>query len=151
MTATSAARLKTKSRLEGLRIPGSTYRLQLNARFKFRHAIDITGYLHQLGITDCYASPIFTARPESTHGYDVCNCSQLNRNLGTDEDFELWSERLHQLDMGLLLDIVPNHMGADPLNPWWWDVLKNGPASSFSSWFDINWRRPERHLQSKIL
>src|SRR5262245_3385431 len=103
MTATPTARLKTKASLQSLRIPGGTYRLQLNAGFKFPQAIDIAEYLHRLGITDCYASPIFTARSESTHGYDVCNCSQLNPNIGTAEDFERWSERLRHLNMGLLL------------------------------------------------
>ncbi|HTL18976.1 MAG TPA: hypothetical protein VL793_17185, partial [Patescibacteria group bacterium] len=74
MTATSTAIAKAKAGVAGLRIPGSTYRLQLNSGFTFRQAADIAEYLHRLGTTDCYASPIFTARPGSTHGYDVCNC-----------------------------------------------------------------------------
>src|SRR5436305_13865983 len=97
---------------ELLRIPASTYRLQLNASFTFENALEITDYLHQLGITDCYASPILSARPGSTHGYDLCNSGELNPALGMSAQFEGWSERLRTLNMGLLEDVVPNHMAA---------------------------------------
>ena len=136
---------------ELLRIPASTYRLQLNASFTFENALEITDYLHQLGITDCYASPILSARPGSTHGYDLCNSGELNPALGTSAQFEGWSERLRKLNMGLLVDVVPNHMAADPLNPWWRDVLEHGPSSKFARWFDIDWNRGQANLHGKVL
>lgn len=134
-----------------LRIPVSTYRLQLNASFTFENALEVTDYLHQLGITDCYASPILTARPGSTHGYDLCNSGELNPALGTTDQFERWSERLRMLNMGLLVDIVPNHMAADPLNPWWREVLECGPSSKVANWFDIDWDRAQPNLHGKVL
>src|SRR6267154_2490834 len=123
------------------RIPGATYRLQFNRDFTFAQAREIAHYLRDLGITDCYASPLFKACPQSTHGYDACDFNQLNPNLGSAEDFEQFVARLHELNMGLLLDIVPNHMSADTSNQWWFDVLENGPASKYANWFDIGWQR----------
>ncbi len=134
-----------------LRIPASTYRLQLNASFTFENALEITDYLHQLGITDCYASPVLTARPGSSHGYDVCDTGELNPALGRTDQFERWSERLRTLNMGLLVDVVPNHMAADPLNSWWRDVLEHGASSRFAHWFDIDWDRAEPNLHGKVL
>ena len=133
------------------RIPQSTYRLQFSRAFTFRDAWELTPYLHELGISDCYASPIFKARPGSTHGYDTCDFSQLNPELGTWADFERWTERLHSLGMGLLMDLVPNHMGADPCNGWWRDVLEKGEASAQAQWFDINWHSSDPTLQGKVL
>jgi (1->4)-alpha-D-glucan 1-alpha-D-glucosylmutase len=121
------------------RIPSATYRLQFNREFSFHDAAAITDYLHELGITDCYASPLFRARPQSTHGYDVCAFDQFSPELGGAGEFESFSERLQQLGMGLVLDIVPNHMSANPGNSWWLDVLQNGLSSAYSSWFDIDW------------
>ena len=134
-----------------LRIPASTYRLQLNASFTFENAFEVNDYLHQLGITDCYVSPMFTARPGSSHGYDVCNAGELNPAIGRSDQFDRWSERLRTLDMGLLVDVVPNHMAADPLNPWWRDVLQHGPSSRFACWFDIDWDRAQPNLHGKVL
>src|ERR1043166_3686230 len=110
-------------------IPTATYRLQFSRQFAFRQARDVAGYLQELGISDCYASPLFQATPQSGHGYDVCDFNRLNPNLGTDEDFEQFVMRLHQLGMGLLLDIVPNHMSTEPSNPWWFDVLEYGRST----------------------
>ena len=134
-----------------LRIPASTYRLQLNASFTLENALEITDYLHQLGITDCYASPVLTARPGSSHGYDVCDAGELNPAIGRPDQFDRWTERLRTLGMGLLVDVVPNHMAADPLNPWWRDVLQHGPSSGFARWFDIDWDRARPNLHGKVL
>ncbi|HLH53465.1 MAG TPA: malto-oligosyltrehalose synthase [Verrucomicrobiae bacterium] len=133
------------------RIPGSTYRLQLNSSFTFAEALTIVDYLRQLGVTDCYASPILTARPESTHGYDVCDCAEINPQAGGFEEFERWSAYLRKAGFGLLLDIVPNHMSASLHNPWWRDVLENGPDSSSASWFDIDWESNESDSVPKVL
>ena len=131
------------------RIPKATYRLQFNRHFTFQQATAIADYLNELGISDCYASPLFKATEHSTHGYDTCNFEQLNPNLGTPEDFERFTALLRELQMGLLLDMVPNHMAADISNPWWWDVLEKGRHSVYSSWFDIDWKR--QGINGKVL
>src|SRR5258705_6493339 len=104
-------------------IPGATYRLQFNSGFGFRKAAAIVPYLHDLGISHCYASPLFQARAGSTHGYDVCSFERLSPELGSPEDFQRFVDALQQYRMSLLLDIVPNHMGNDLSNEWWRDVL----------------------------
>jgi len=109
------------------RVPRATYRVQFNAGFTFRDAREIAPYLAELGISDIYASPILKARKGSTHGYDVVDASALNPELGTEDDFTALHEELRRLDMGLLLDVVPNHMAASGENSWWMSVLENGP------------------------
>jgi (1->4)-alpha-D-glucan 1-alpha-D-glucosylmutase len=125
------------------RIPGATYRLQLNRDFTFAKAREIASYLPDLGITDCYLSPIFQAAPQSTHGYDICDFNQINPNIGGVEGFEQFVLHLRGLGMSLLLDFVPNHMSTDTSNSWWFDVLEKGPASKHALWFDIDWQRFE--------
>lgn len=130
----------------------ATYRLQLNRDFGFRQAQEVTQYLHDLGITHCYSSSILVAMPGSLHGYDVIDPSRVNPELGTEEDLETWCRCLHERGMGLLVDVVPNHMGiAHALNRWWYDVLENGPASRYATAFDIDWHPLKRELQNKVL
>lgn len=134
------------------RIPRATYRLQFNADFTFRDAQAIVPYLHRLGVSHLYASPILQARPGSTHGYDICDYGRLNDVLGTDEDFNALVAALHEHDMGLIVDIVPNHMGIDAdCNQWWIDVLENGPSSRYASYFDITWSPVKHELDDKVL
>ena len=121
------------------RIPNSTYRLQFGRAMRFVDARELVPYLHGLGIGDLYASPRFAARRGSTHGYDVANPGRVNSELGTEEEFSELGEKLGQYRMGLLLDIVPNHMAASRENHWWMDVLEHGPASPHAKYFDINW------------
>jgi (1->4)-alpha-D-glucan 1-alpha-D-glucosylmutase len=134
-----------------VRIPVSTYRLQFNSGFRFEDARVLVPYLHALGITDVYASPLLQAKRGSPHGYDVTDPSHLNPELGTDQEFDAFVTELHNHDMGLLLDIVPNHMSASSENPWWMDVLENGPRSPFASHFDIDWNPPSRALENRVL
>ena len=122
-----------------MRIPVSTYRVQFNRDFRFVDAIRIVDYLHDLGITDLYASPILKARPGSMHGYDVVDPTQINPEIGTLEEFNRLIEALHRKGMGLVLDIVPNHMAASVDNPWWFDVLEKGQHSPYAAFFDVNW------------
>jgi (1->4)-alpha-D-glucan 1-alpha-D-glucosylmutase len=122
-----------------MRIPSSTYRVQFNLNFRFADAEALVPYLHQLGISDLYASPRFKARRGSSHGYDVADPMRINSELGTEEEFDRLVARLHQYGMGLLLDIVPNHMAASEENPWWMDVLENGRESPYANFFDIDW------------
>src|SRR3954462_3941811 len=108
------------------RVPRATYRIQFNAGFTFADARTIAPYLAELGISDIYASPILKARKGSTHGYDVVDASALNPELGSEEDFTALHDELQRLGMGLLLDVVPNHMAASAENAWWMSVLENG-------------------------
>ena len=133
-----------------MRIPVATYRVQFNQDFRFEHATAIIPDLHRLGISHLYASPIFAARSGSTHGYDVVDPNCLNPALGTEEDFEDMVAALQQRGMGLMLDIVPNHMAASPENVWWMDVLENGPASPYATYFGINWSGARDRIQDKI-
>lgn len=138
--------------LSEVRIPTATYRLQFGNGFTFRDARAIIPYLCELGVTDCYASPLLKARADSSHGYDVSDHSQLNPAFGTERDFEAWVSALHAKGMGLILDIVPNHMGiGEPSNAWWMDVLENGPASSYASFFDIDWHPVTAELDDRLL
>jgi (1->4)-alpha-D-glucan 1-alpha-D-glucosylmutase len=134
-----------------MRIPAATYRLQFTAQFAFNQARDILSYLHELGISDIYASPIFYARAGSTHGYDVVDPNQLNPELGTAADFELLTEEARRLGLGWLQDIVPNHMAYDSRNRMLMDVLENGPASPYSDYFDIEWNHPYDSMKGKVL
>jgi (1->4)-alpha-D-glucan 1-alpha-D-glucosylmutase len=131
----------------------STYRLQFHIGFTFRDATAIVPYLHNLGITTCYASPYLKAQPGSTHGYDIIDHGMLNPEVGSIEDYEQWVKTLHDHDMGQILDTVPNHMGVGTNdNQWWNDVLENGPASRFGAHFDIAWQSsPRPELRDKVL
>jgi len=134
------------------RIPGCSYRVQLNKNFNFRDATALVDYLDALGVTDLYASPVLAARPGSTHGYDVVDHDRLNPDLGTESDLDALSAALTARGMGLILDLVPNHMCiASSDNRWWNDVLENGRSSPFSPFFDIDWHPPKSELQEKVL
>ncbi len=122
-----------------LRVPSSTYRIQFNLQFRFIDVRELVPYLNDLGISDLYASPRFQARKGSSHGYDVADPRRVSSELGTERDFDDLSARLKSYSMGLLLDIVPNHMAASHENPWWMDVLENGPSSRYADYFDIDW------------
>jgi (1->4)-alpha-D-glucan 1-alpha-D-glucosylmutase len=133
-------------------IPLATYRLQLNRDFKFVQATEIVPYLSSLGISHCYVSPCLKARPGSMHGYDIVDHSCFNPEVGTAEDFDRFVATLHQYNMGLILDIVPNHMGVmGSDNAWWLDVLENGESSIYSSFFDIDWQPLKDELHGKVL
>jgi (1->4)-alpha-D-glucan 1-alpha-D-glucosylmutase len=133
------------------RVPVSTYRTQMFSGFTFADAESTLPYLKQLGVGDFYASPIFEARPGSTHGYDVARHDRLNPELGGDEGFERFAASLREAGMGLLLDIVPNHMGVGNDSVWWQDVLENGRASRYAEFFDIDWTPLKPDMQGKLL
>jgi len=134
-----------------LRIPSATYRLQLNRQFRFADACALVPYLHELGISDLYASPLLKAREGSQHGYDVTDPTRLNPELGTEKDFEALVQQLKKYQMELLLDIVPNHVAASPENPWWLDVLENGLCSPYAGFFDIDWGALDNRILLPIL
>ncbi|MDB5966331.1 MAG: treY, partial [Polaromonas sp.] len=131
--------------------PRATVRLQLHAGFTFRDAADTVDYYARLGISHFYVSPIFTARKGSTHGYDVIDPCSINPELGGDQGLRHLVDRLRAADMGLIIDIVPNHMGVAEGNRYWEDVLACGPASRYASWFDVDWDSPDPRLKGKLL
>lgn len=124
-------------------IPRATYRLQLTRDFPFSSAQEIVPYLADLGISHIYASPITTARGGSTHGYDVVDPTRINPELGGEAGFRDLIAALRAHDMGVIIDIVPNHMGvAGGENAWWNDVLRHGAQSRYARFFDIDWSGP---------
>ncbi len=131
--------------------PRATYRIQFGPDFRFRDALRRVPYLARLGVSHLYASPIFAARPGSSHGYDVVDPRRLNPELGTEEDFLALVEALQEEGMGLILDFVPNHMGVGIDNPWWADTLEWGAGSAWARYFDIDWTPPEPSLHGKLL
>lgn len=133
-------------------LPLATYRLQLNREFTFNQAREIVSYLARLGISHVYASPILKARPGSMHGYDVTDHTQLNPELGTREEFDAFVATLHEHGLGLIVDIVPNHLGVmGNDNQWWLDVLENGPAARAAQFFDIDWQPARSSMRDRIL
>ncbi len=133
-------------------VPGATYRLQLHHGFTLADAAALAPYLAALGVTHCYCSPIFTATPGSTHGYDVCRHTEINPELGGEAGLATFSQALGRAGLGLVLDFVPNHMSVDPhTNVWWRDVLENGPSSPFARFFDIDWDPIKPELKDRLL
>lgn len=131
----------------------ATYRLQLNREFDFDAALGLLPYLATLGVSHVYCSPILAAQPGSTHGYDVVDPARVDPALGGEAGFERLAEAAHAAGLGIMVDIVPNHMGiAGPANGWWDDVLRQGPASPHAPVFDIDWDAdPGRRLRLPIL
>jgi (1->4)-alpha-D-glucan 1-alpha-D-glucosylmutase len=122
--------------------PLSTYRLQMRSdSFTFADAEDLLPYLEDLGVSHLYLSPILTAAQGSTHGYDVTDATMVSAALGGADGFARLSSAARSRGMGLIVDIVPNHVGVEKpqQNPWWWDVLQHGRGSAYSSYFDIDW------------
>ena len=133
-------------------VPNPTYRLQFSPNFTFRDARALVPYLSDLGISDCYASPLLLTCSQAGHGYDICDHGQLNPDLGSEKDFDAFVAALKARGMGLLLDIVPNHMGiAGSANIWWMDVLENGPSSIYAGIFDIDWHPATPELENRVL
>ena len=148
----SVGRLPSPVKTEHPRIPTSTYRLQFNRWFTFTGAREIVAYLDALGVSDVYASPYFQASPESLHGYDIADHNKLNEAIGSLADYDAWVAQLQAHGMGQVLDFVPNHVGiANDRNAWWMDVLENGPSSTYSSYFDIDWQSLKTDLRNKVL
>lgn len=136
------------------RIPLSTYRLQLGSDLNLSQVRELLPYLEKLGVSDLYLSPLFRARKESSHGYDVVDHGTIDPQIGDLASFEQLAYGVREADMGIVLDVVPNHMGInDPANQnqWWLDVLENGEGSYFADFFDIDWRPEASALHDTIL
>ncbi len=117
--------------------PTSTYRLQLSHEFNFNQLQEIISYLNKLGVSTVYASPFFSARKGSSHGYDVTDPARINPEIGNEDQFNAISQKLRENNMGWLQDIVPNHMAYGSENGWLMDVLEKGPHSGWYSFFDL--------------
>ena len=132
--------------------PRATMRLQLHKDFGFADARQLVDYLASLGISHLYVSPILKARPGSMHGYDVVDPTQVNPELGGETGLRDLVVALRNAGLGLIVDIVPNHMAAGGTrNPWWADVLRHGQASRYATYFDIDWNTQDPTLQGKVL
>lgn len=130
----------------------ATYRLQLHHEFTLRDAARIVPYLAALGISHVYTSPLLKARAGSQHGYDVVDHTLLNPELGTDADFDEFVATLRRHGLGLIVDIVPNHLGVmGDGNRWWLDLLENGPAAQAAAYFDIDWRPNRPSMRHRLL
>jgi (1->4)-alpha-D-glucan 1-alpha-D-glucosylmutase len=127
--------------------PRATMRLQLHRGFTFAHAADLAPYMATLGVSHLYSSPIMTARPGSLHGYDTIDATRVNPELGGEDGLRALVRELRRHDLGLIVDIVPNHMAIGRGNVWWTDVLARGRESRYARYFDIDWspRDPQRH------
>ena len=137
---------------ESSHVPVSTYRVQLHGKFTFADLGQLTPYFRELGISDLYLPPIFTAVPGSTHGYDVTDYSDVNPELGGLEGFRNLAGKLRAGGCSLVLDFVPNHMGIEGmLNQWWRDVLELGPSSRYASFFDIQWKSEYAEDHPRVL
>ena len=136
---------------ESVRIPVATYRLQLSKDFTLREANHLSSYLKRLGISDVYVSPLLQAKKDSTHCYDAVNHGQINSQIGGLAGLELLSTRLKHNKMGILLDIVPNHMSTDEDNKLWQNVLEFGPTSKYASFFDVYWSDAAKDKVPKIV
>jgi (1->4)-alpha-D-glucan 1-alpha-D-glucosylmutase len=132
-------------------IPTSTYRVQLNKDFTLRHLEGILDYLHELGISTIYASPITTATKGSTHGYDTTDPLTLNPEIGTEEEWQRISMHLRRYGMDWLQDIVPNHMAWHSSNPWLYDALERGRDSIYYAYFDIIDDHPVELIGNKLM
>lgn len=132
--------------------PRATYRLQLHAGFDFDAAAGILEYIRDLGVSHVYCSPCLQAMPGSMHGYDVVDPHRVNSELGGEAARLRFTQKLAECGMGMLLDIVPNHMAAAAQhNAWWWDTLENGSLSRYAPYFDIDWNAPEERLRNKVV
>jgi (1->4)-alpha-D-glucan 1-alpha-D-glucosylmutase len=132
--------------------PSSTYRLQVHGGFPLAAATATVPYLQRLGIGAVYTSPYFAAAPGSTHGYDVTDHNKINPEIGGRDAHTAFTDAVRAAGLQHVVDFVPNHMGISTLtNPWWRDVLAQGPASKFASYFDIDWYPFKTELRRKLL
>lgn len=152
MGAVEAERPMPLARTPLPHVPRATCRLQLNKDFTFDDTSRIVPYLADLGISHLYVSPILKSRPGSTHGYDIIDHAALDPELGGGEGFDRLVRSLRAPGLGLIADIVPNHMGVGGSdNGWWLDVLRWGPLSPFARYFDIDWRERQGYGSGRLL
>jgi (1->4)-alpha-D-glucan 1-alpha-D-glucosylmutase len=123
------------------RVPAGTYRLQVTADFTLDDAAAVAGYLADLGVTHAYSSPLLRSAAGSTHGYDTTDHAHIDESRGGQAGFDRFVTALHEAGLGLVLDLVPNHMGVADAHEsgWWWDLLMHGRDSVHADAFDVDW------------
>ncbi len=136
-----------------MRVPASTYRFQVTESFDLHEVARRLEYLHDLGIDWVYLSPLLQAEPGSDHGYDVVDPTRIDTSRGGPEGLAAVSAEARRLGMGVLVDVVPNHVGvATPaVNPWWWDLLTHGPSSAYAPVFDVDWDYGQGKVRVPVL
>src|SRR5260221_2167382 len=133
-------------------VPASTYRLQIHGGFPFAAASDLVPYLARLGVGAVYTSPYFAAEPGSTHGYDITNHNEISPEAGGADAHAAFTDAVRDAGLLHIVDFVPNHMGiSTATNPWWRDVLANGPDAPSAHFFDIDWNPFKTELRRKLL
>ena len=133
-------------------VPVATYRLQFQQAFPLSAGHELADYLHALGVSHLYSSPLMTCNQGSTHGYDIVEHGQINPEVGGLESLEQLVTALQARGMGMILDVVPNHMCVSSgCNQWWQDLLENGPSSRYANYFDVDWDPPKAELRNKVL
>jgi (1->4)-alpha-D-glucan 1-alpha-D-glucosylmutase len=135
-------------------VPGATYRLQVHGGFGFEAAAELVPYLADLGVTHVYLSPVLQPAPGSTHGYDVLDHTRLHQEAGGLHGFDLLARACREHGLGVVVDVVPNHMAVpepEHLNsPFWW-LLRDGRASPYASWFDVDWVAEDDRILMPVL
>jgi (1->4)-alpha-D-glucan 1-alpha-D-glucosylmutase len=135
-----------------MRVPLATYRLQLGRHLTFDDAAARLPYLERLGVSDAYTSPFFETSSSNSHGYDVNDHNRFREELGGEPAFWRFADALRARGMGLLIDLVPNHMGiAGNRNPRWREMLQYGPAAVAATYFDVDWTPVKDELAGKVL
>ncbi|SFE40565.1 maltooligosyl trehalose synthase [Chitinophaga sp. CF118] len=137
--------------MKSYRPPSATYRLQFHAGFTFQQLLTILDYLHDLGISTIYASPVFKTAPGNENGYNITDPHQINPAIGTIEELRTIHQQLQQKQMTWLQDIVPNHMAYHTTNTRLYDVMERGPLSPYYEYFDIDWHHPDLSLAGKVM
>lgn len=138
--------------MNGPEMPVATYRVQLNATFRFADVQELVPYLSRLGVTHLYSSPVLRSRSGSEHGYDVVDPKAVNSELGDETEFRAMVSVLHAFGMGVILDIVPNHLAASSTeNRYWREVLTYGRSAPHAHWFDIDWRLADPEMWGRVL
>lgn len=134
-----------------MRVPLSTYRVQLRREFDFRAAARLAPYLRDLGVTHLYCSPVLQAVPGSTHGYDVIDHGRLSEDLGGDAGWAELVAAMRRFALGIVVDVVPNHMATDPGNAAWMDLLASGRGAEHAAWFDVDWEAQDGRVLLAVL
>lgn len=131
--------------------PKASYRLQFTSELTLQRAADeVLPYLDELGVDTIYCSPLFQAVPDSSHGYNIIDCTRIDKSRGGEEGLEAFLSKAKKLEMRMILDNVPNHWAAHKENPWWWATLRDGPECEEAIFFDISWQ-PEGKVVVPVL
>jgi len=131
--------------------PIATYRVQLHKDFGFHKLTAVLPYLAELGVSHIYSSPIFKAKKGSSHGYDIVDPNSISDELGGERGFEEANKSAEKCGLRWIQDIVPNHAAYSLENQMILDLMRNGSASNFYNFYDVDWAYPSYWLKGKIM